>query len=107
MYFSSFYQLLSLGGDNRVTDSGSFMFLSFGPMNCCQLSDSFPFSYLRVLTEPAIASSIAWHGSEGSHTALTSLLWWFSEQLVSLWEPLHGNGSRHLCHRLHVPEKGL
>lgn len=90
-----------------VIDSGNFMFLSFGPMNYCQISDSFPFSYLHVLTELAIASFTAWHSSEGSYTALTLFLWWFSKRLASLWEPLVGNGSGYLCHWLYVPEKGL
>lgn len=95
--FLLFYQLPGLGGDTRVTDTGSVTFLSFGPMNCCQVSDSFPFSYLCVLTELAIASFISWHGSEGSYTALTLLLWRLSRRLVSLWEPRVGKASRHLC----------
>lgn len=33
-----------MGGDTRVIDSESFMFLSFEPVNCCQISENFLFS---------------------------------------------------------------
>lgn len=72
-HLCSFYHLLGLGGDTQIIDSGSFMFFSFGPMKCCQLSASFPFSHLRVLTELAVASVIARRSSEGGYTELTLL----------------------------------